>query len=594
MKTLFFTAYFMLFAFIAAKPSDIPRTITQQGILTSSDGTAIEDGMYSLTLHIYDVETSGNPLWTETQTVSIINGLFTVQLGNNEPLDLDFDTQYWLGISVEGGDELEPRIPFSPVPYSFHAYSVPDGSISTAKLAESAVKSSHLAPDLNINTTGFIEASSFIGDGSQLTNLTVEGFNLPFEGEASFDEEYALSITNTGYGIRGWSTAPTGRRYGVFGLTESSVGRGVHGEGHFGVSGLSWSPGGLGVIGQALDAGQLISFGVRGDSHSTTGIGVYGWALASSGNTQGVWGTSNSTSGIGVFGSARASSGVTYGVFGRAYSPDGRGVYGKGRSGWGYLGGEYGVYGEHNNGNYGRLGTVGSGVVGRSNTSNGIGIMGIQGADALRAGHFGGNVHITGTLSKGGGSFEIDHPLNPENMVLRHSFVESPDMMNVYNGNVVTDAAGEAVVHLPDYFEVLNKDFRYQLTVIGEFAQAIIAEEIVHNRFVIRSDKPNVKVSWQVTGIRKDRWAEENRIVVEEYKSPETRGFYIHPDLFGQPETRSMEWGLQPEYMKQMSEEREHIEKVRLQIDEKQIRLDEAKERFLLEETPERSEPERR
>lgn len=109
----------------------------------------------------------------------------------------------------------------------------------------------------------------------------------------------------------------------------------------------------------------------------------------------------------------------------------------------------------------------------------------------------------------------IDHPLDPENRYLAHSCVESPDMMNIYNGNITTDAEGYAEVTLPDYFETLNRDFRYQLTAIGKFAQAMIAREIEDNRFVIRTDVPEVKVSWQVTGVRKNPWAEANRIQVE-------------------------------------------------------------------------------
>ena len=93
-----------------------------------------------------------------------------------------------------------------------------------------------------------------------------------------------------------------------------------------------------------------------------------------------------------------------------------------------------------------------------------------------------GNVDILGTLSKGGGSFKIDHPLDPANKYLYHSFVESPDMMNIYNGNITTDASGEAVVELPEWFETLNRDFRYQLTVIGQFAQAIVAGKVANHR----------------------------------------------------------------------------------------------------------------
>lgn len=146
-----------------------------------------------------------------------------------------------------------------------------------------------------------------------------------------------------------------------------------------------------------------------------------------------------------------------------------------------------------------------------------------------------GNVQVTGNLSKGGGSFQIDHPLDPANKYLYHSFVESPDMMNVYNGNVTTDKNGVAVVVLPNYFEALNRDFRYQLTVIGQFAQAIVAKEIGNNRFTIKTNHPGVKVSWQVTGIRHDAYADAHRIPVEVDKPAQEQGHYLHPELFGSP-----------------------------------------------------------
>jgi hypothetical protein len=165
---------------------------------------------------------------------------------------------------------------------------------------------------------------------------------------------------------------------------------------------------------------------------------------------------------------------------------------------------------------------------------------GAGGATAGLAGEFLGDVEISGSLSKGGGSFKIDHPLDPENRYLYHSFVESPDMMNIYNGNVRTDAGGRAVVELPDWFQALNRDFRYQLTVLGTFAQAIVAEKVAGNRFVIRTSKPNVEVSWQVTGIRRDAFANAHRIPVEEAKAEEERGFYLHPEAFDLPEERGL------------------------------------------------------
>jgi len=115
-------------------------------------------------------------------------------------------------------------------------------------------------------------------------------------------------------------------------------------------------------------------------------------------------------------------------------------------------------------------------------------------------------------------------------------------MMNIYNGNVVTDANGDAVVPLPEWFETLNRDFRYQLTVIGQFAQAIVTAEVANHQFSIKTDKPAVKVSWQVTGIRQDAWANAHRIPVEEQKNVRERGHYLSPELYGASEEAGIEW----------------------------------------------------
>ena len=159
------------------------------------------------------------------------------------------------------------------------------------------------------------------------------------------------------------------------------------------------------------------------------------------------------------------------------------------------------------------------------------------GGERMRIENTTGNVVVTGNLSKGGGSFKIDHPLDPANKYLYHSFVESPDMMNIYNGNIVTDGSGKATVTLPAYFEALNMEFRYQLTVIGSFSQAIISKEVAGNKFEIATNQPNVKVSWQVTGIRHDNYANQNRIPNEVDKEKENKGKYLHPKAFGKPVT---------------------------------------------------------
>jgi hypothetical protein len=265
--------------------------------------------------------------------------------------------------------------------------------------------------------------------------------------------------------------------------------------------------------------------GVEGDSLS--GLGVYGF----------------SPDNIGVFG-----NGAYIGVNGATL--DGYGV-------WGDSGTFWGVYG-HSSSGQGIVGESGAntgtgfgpdGIDGISHYAGGSGLAGFndttgEGLYAFSnggfAGFFVGDVDVDGNLSKASGSFKIDHPLDPANKYLYHSFVESPDMMNIYNGNVVTDADGNATVTMADWFETLNRDFRYQLTVIGQFAQAIVAQELVNRQFTIRTDKPNVKVSWQITGIRQDVWANAHRIPVEQEKPQGERGLYLHPELFGAPAEKSI------------------------------------------------------
>jgi trimeric autotransporter adhesin len=310
---------------------------------------------------------------------------------------------------------------------------------------------------------------------------------------------------------------------------------------------------------------------------SKTAAAIYGNADATSGNASGISGVSASTTGFGVSGFATATTGQTYGVFGGSSSPSGYGV-----SGVNSAVGGYGVNGDET-----ATSGFSTGVIGQSHSSGGDGVFGVNfsssggtgvggdiestdgtGAAGLFVAHGGaglilngvsgssftrvfsvdaeGNGFFAGKLSKGSGSFKIDHPLDPANKYLEHSFVESPDMMNIYNGIVVLDSKGEGAVSLPDYFQALNSDFRYQLTAIGAPGPNLyIAAEISGNRFKIAGGKAGSKVSWQVTGIRQDAYAAAHRIKVEEEKPAQERGHYLHPELFGATEREAI--GNQPE-----------------------------------------------
>jgi hypothetical protein len=310
-----------------------------------------------------------------------------------------------------------------------------------------------------------------------------------------------------GTGVFGFSVNGTGVR-GTTGV----AGTGTGGRGGTGVYGTSTD--GDGIVGSSAD-GAGLAWTTSGNGQ----IGVLGTDAGSEGN------------GYGVYGTSRGGSGV-YGT-----SPDGTGVTGASTEGWGVSGVTYGDNG------FGVVGTAVAGTTavyafGDGDKSNGIYAEAIgSGAISVVAA---GDVTVTGSLSKGGGSFRIDHPLDPANKYLCHSFVESPDMMNVYNGTVVLDRDGRAVVGLADWFEALNRDYRYQLTPIGGPAPDLhIAAKVSGGQFAIAGGTAGQEVSWQVTGIRQDAWANAHRIPVEEAKPAEDQGRYLHPELHGgEPITR--------------------------------------------------------
>ncbi len=213
-------------------------------------------------------------------------------------------------------------------------------------------------------------------------------------------------------------------------------------------------------------------------------------------------------------------------------------------------------------------GQGGTGVIGEAdNGSAAIGVWGISSTDTGGvAGEFSGNVNVVGNLSKSSGSFKIDDPVDPANKYLYHSFVESPDMLNIYNGNATLDQNGEAVIQLPGWFGALNKDFRYQLTCIGGFAPVYIAAEISNNQFKIAGGKPGLKISWMVTGVRQDAWANSHRIPVEEAKPANERGFYLHPELYGAPPQRQIQWAHHSAIMRKLAPGSRHSDVTRKRL----------------------------
>ena len=358
-----------------------------------------------------------------------------------------------------------------------------------------------------------------------------------------------LGSSSSGYGISGTSASSDAGHFvsagggnGVYGLSNGSGGNGVFGEDNdsAGSGVYGYSDSGSGVYG-----GSTVGAGVRGYDNNTGDYGLLGGVEPITGEDYpvGIFGYDATSSGFAIYGNSATSDGVvgnsggSTGITGSSSSPGTLDSNGSGTGVAGFSGSGNGVYGASTSSTGGNfVSSSGYGLAGIS--SSNVGVYGNSGTGY--AGYFQGNVHVTGSLSKAGGSFKIDHPLDPEHKYLYHSFVESPDMMNLYNGNVTTDAAGDATVTMPDWFQALNQDFRYQLTVIGQFAQAVVATEMQGNAFTIKTDKPHVKVSWMVTGIRHDAWANAHRIPVEEDKPAEEQGTYLHPQEWGQPENRGV------------------------------------------------------
>jgi len=549
------------------------------------DGNPVNDTC-DLRFTLYDAAYDGSQVGTpvERPGVEVSDGLFIAALDFGSDAFLGEARYLEVAVKCSGDGDyvpLDPRQVIAATPYALYALQVAAHEHWGESWSGSGTGLTLNNGDIGLLSTGrdygvHGRATSTDGIGLAGTSTATSGTTHGVYGETS---------SPNGRAVYGQSNATSGLSYGVYGLTDSTGGRGVYGYAsassgnNYGVYGETRSTSGDGVYGLAISLSGP-AYGVHGLSASTSGRGVYGYTTSGSGITYGIYGWAESTSGRGVYGLADASTGTTYGVYGEAASADGYGVYGQGGAYGVYGSGVYGIYGESPSsagggvyglatsttggadGVYGQTdgSSGGAGVHGYSSNPSGI-TYGVRGdAESVAAygvygsnfgggyaGWFGGNVHVNGTLSKGGGSFKIDHPLDPAKQYLYHSFVESPDMKNVYDGVVVLDENGAAWVELPDWFEALNGDFRYQLTAIGAPAPDLyIAGKIQENRFQIAGGPPGLEVSWQVTGIRHDPWAEANRIPVEEDKPAGEIGTYLYPELYGQPEELGLEYRHRP------------------------------------------------
>ncbi len=569
----------------------VPGLISYQGRLTNAAGTPVPDGAYFVRFQIYDAPVGGTSLWNSNiQPVQTKEGVYTYILGQDVafPNGLFTGGNRWLGITVGVDPELSPRKQMIATSYAFVSQNadsvnwagiknVPAGfadgiddnsggditAVSTSgglsggaasgaanlSIANGGVTSAHIGDgqivDADLNASANIAASKIAGtaatrSGSQTftgRNTFADTVRFANNALAVWTDHVAVGKYTPFYGrqMMNIEVVDTTNDY----LKSLQVRAENSGTGEVtGMSSIAYSVDGAttGIAVQSI-SDNLYRYGAYITTNSASSPSSSGYSVGTKSTA------TNGSLSIGVDGDAWSAN-RTVGVRGSSYYASQEGV--------GVAGTSY--YGSPNN-----IGTYGGATLG----SWGVGVYGEAWANSTAnwAGYFGGDVNVTGLLFSPAKANRIDHPLDPENRYLQSSDVQSPEMINVYSGNATTDNNGDAEVVLPEYFMAVNSDFRYQLTVVGQFAQAIVASEIRDNRFAIKTDKPTVKVSWQVTGIRQDQFAQAHRVEPEAAKQPFEIGKYLHPELYGLGEERGMKAEIRAEAMKLEAAGREHTQK---------------------------------
>ncbi len=541
-----------------------PAKIDFQALARDAAGEPITNQSITLRASILDGP-MGFVIWQETQNVNTDDfGLFTVQLGEDTPIAANWgDSYHYIKIEVdpEGGSSFIDMgtTQLLSVPYALYATNVENNDDDDADPTNEFQELSVSGNDLSIS------------DGNTVTLPGGTSF-----WEQNGDDIYFLT-GNVGVGTEtpGYGTNPADAK--ILTINAADAGGADEHPAILEFRGSDATNGGvLGKIeffnwanGVNYDLAKIEASRSDGTNQAYSSLNFFtrmgGPATYTSKMTidhNGYVGVGTTSPLVRLHSVLTNDVGVLGSDLGSMYSPTqylspaiagfsdnntgdiSYGVLGHGNSTTSFY--NMGIFGEGGGGTTNNYGIYGA-AFGQAGSNYSISVYGDDQGTAdvgNYAGYFVGDVHISGTLSKSGGSFKIDHPMDPENKYLIHSFVESPDMMNIYNGNITTDNNGLAVVELPDYFEAENIDFRYQLTVLGEFAQAIVKEKISENKFTIMTDKPNIEVSWQVTGIRNDKWAQQNRIDPVMQKRGVEKGKYLNPEVYGKSKAEGMPVGL--------------------------------------------------
>jgi hypothetical protein len=209
MKRILILLSLLCFMSVSVFGQAIPKQFDYQGVLKTSAGGIVPDGNYPMTFRIYNDPTGGTALWTETQTVAVANGIFSVHLGSNTAIaGVPFNRIHFLGITLGTEPELMPRTMLTPSPYSFMSMDIMDEAVTTTKIHDGAVTGAKIGSNQVVKSLNGIKDDVILVAGTNIT-LTPSGNNITINA-AGGGGGGTVTQVNTGAGLTGGPITTTG------------------------------------------------------------------------------------------------------------------------------------------------------------------------------------------------------------------------------------------------------------------------------------------------------------------------------------------------------------------------------------------------
>ena len=519
----------LVFLLLPGKAYSIPKLINFQGKLLDLTGTPIS-GTVDITFSIYNVTSGGSSFWSEIQSVVVSSdGVYSVLLGSENPIDLGFNEDYWLGIKVGSDSEMTPRLRLGSSPYSFlseEANSLSGNNVARIIAGNNiAIEPGSGTGDVTINASGEPGPTGPKGDTGDPgpKGDTGDTGSQGIQGVPGNDGDDGAT------GAQGLKGDPGDKGdKGDIGLTGAKGDTGDPGPpgpqgeqgpagpkgdtgdpgppGPQGERGYTGATGATGATGPKGDTGDTGLTGPKGDDgddgddglwsefgESISGSDInYGLKVSNSGYGCGIYATTSSSisSGYGVNG---YNSGPGAGVYGSTSGSSGTGVKGRGKIG-GYFSSAY-----------------------SSGTSPALEAESYGGS----ASNFGlkveGYVYITGDIFKNGSvSFVEDYPGDNTKQIV-YICLEGPEAGTYCRGKGQL-INGVVTIQLTETFALVTSDtalITVQVTPRGDckglYVVSSTPQEIVIKE--LQNGQSSVEFDYFVNGIRKGY---ENKPVIRE------------------------------------------------------------------------------